>query len=84
MGVRGRLTKEQFAFTMPVDAPLYQRPPFYYKDAQLALFEYETEAAPRRAFCPRPSNCQTRQPPPWPWSNIPGRPSARTTKLSCL
>ena len=45
MGMRGRLTKEQFAFTMPVDAPLYQRPPFYYKDVQLALFEYETVAA---------------------------------------
>jgi hypothetical protein len=38
MGLRGRLTKEQFAFTMPVDAPLYQKPPFYYKDVQLALF----------------------------------------------
>ncbi len=54
MGMRGRLTKEQFAFTMPVDAPLYQRPPFYYKDVQLALFEYETEAAAAASILPAP------------------------------
>ncbi|MCS6925661.1 MAG: hypothetical protein NZ578_07150, partial [Candidatus Binatia bacterium] len=54
MGLRGRLTKEQFAFTMPVDAPLYQKPPFYYKDARLALFEYETDAEAAASILPAP------------------------------
>jgi len=54
MGTRGRLTKERFAFTMPVDAPLYQRPPFYYKDAKLALFEYETDPEAAADLLPAP------------------------------
>lgn len=54
MGLRGRLTKEQFAFTMPVDAPLYQKPPFYYKDAQLVLFKYETDAEAAASILPAP------------------------------
>ncbi len=54
MGLRGRLTKEHFAFTMPVDAPLYQQPPFYYKDVQLALFEYETDAEAAASLLPAP------------------------------
>lgn len=54
MGIRGRLTKEHFAFTMPVDAPLYQRPPFYYKDARLAFFEYETDPEAAADLLPAP------------------------------
>ncbi len=29
----GRLSKERFGASMPVDAPYYQSPPFYYRDA---------------------------------------------------
>lgn len=54
MGLRGRLTKEHFAFSMPVDAPLYQKPPFYYKDARLAVFRYETDAEAAASILPAP------------------------------
>lgn len=39
----GRLTRERFGFSMPVDAPLYQAPPFYYRDARALTVLYETE-----------------------------------------
>lgn len=54
MGLRGRLSKEQFAFTMAVEVPLYQKFPFYYTDVQLALFEYETEAEAAASILPAP------------------------------
>lgn len=39
----GRLTKERFGFSMPVDSPLYQSPPFYYRDARSLTIIYETD-----------------------------------------
>ena len=40
----GRLTKDRFGASMPVDAPYYQAPPFYYRDAQSLSVSYETDA----------------------------------------
>ncbi len=40
----GRLTKDRFGASMPVDAPYYQSPPFYYRDARSMNIIYETDA----------------------------------------
>jgi acetoacetate decarboxylase len=42
-GKTGRLTSEQMGQSMPVDAPLYQQLPFYYKDAMSLTITYETD-----------------------------------------
>ncbi len=39
----GRLTSELMNQSMPVNAPLYQRPPFYYRDALSLSVTYETD-----------------------------------------
>ncbi len=39
----GRLTSDRFGYSMPVDASLYQRPPFYYRDARSLAIMYETD-----------------------------------------
>jgi len=44
MGIQGRLTKDNMAATMPVDAPAYHRKPFYYRGARWMRFDYETDA----------------------------------------
>ena len=43
MGKAGRLTKDKFGFSMPVDAPLYCQPPIYYKNIESISFPYETD-----------------------------------------
>lgn len=45
----GTLAPERFGYSMPVDAPLYPKPPILYQDAQFAVITYETdpEAAAR-------------------------------------
>jgi acetoacetate decarboxylase len=40
----GRLTKDRFGASMPVDAPYYQAPPFYYRDVRCMTVTYETDA----------------------------------------
>ena len=46
MARQGRIVLSRAGFTMPVDAPAYQRPPFYYRGVrQIAVaFETDTEA----------------------------------------
>ncbi len=39
----GRLAGERLNQSMPVDAPLYQRPPFYYRNALSLAITYETD-----------------------------------------
>ena len=39
----GRLNKKNIGFSMPVDAPLYSKPPIYYKDVEAISFTYETD-----------------------------------------
>ncbi len=43
MAQEGRLTKDKFGYGMPVDAPLYARPPIYYKNAETIGIVYETD-----------------------------------------
>ena len=39
----GRFTKDKFGFDMPGDAPLYNKPPIYYKNAEVFGVTYETD-----------------------------------------
>ncbi len=43
MEVKGKLTKENIAHTMPVDAPVFHKKPFYFKGAKMYSFNYETD-----------------------------------------
>jgi acetoacetate decarboxylase len=43
MGQRGTLTPERFGYSTPIDAPLYPRPPWHYRDAQFVVVTYETD-----------------------------------------
>jgi len=43
MPKNGRLNKGNVGFSMPVDAPLYCKPPIYYKDVEAIAFSYETD-----------------------------------------
>jgi acetoacetate decarboxylase len=45
--VPGRLGKDRFGYSMPIDGSYYQSPPFYYRDARSlsVLFETDTDAA---------------------------------------
>jgi acetoacetate decarboxylase len=54
MAIKGRLTQERFGPSMPVNAPLYQYPPFYYKDARMALFQYVTDGELAAEILPAP------------------------------
>jgi acetoacetate decarboxylase len=59
--ISGRLTKDRFGASMPVDAPYYQSPPFYYRDARSLTIAYETDAdaaadlLPEGVDLPRPA-----------------------------
>jgi len=47
METAGRLTREKFGYSMPVDAPLYPKPPIHYRNAESisVVFETASEAA---------------------------------------
>jgi acetoacetate decarboxylase len=48
MPVRGSLKKGQFGFSMPPYAPLFPKPPYYYKNASLMIFKYVTDVSVAR------------------------------------
>ena len=48
MSVRGTLTKQQLGFSMPAYAPLFPKPPYFYKNASLMVFKYVTSEAVKR------------------------------------
>lgn len=52
MDRKGGLTKDGWAYSMPCHAPLYQRPPFYYRDAHTIAVAYETDEGAARALLP--------------------------------
>lgn len=41
--IEGRLVPSKIGASMPVDAPYYQPPPFYYRDARALTVAYETD-----------------------------------------
>lgn len=43
MAKQGRLVLSQSGYSMPIDAPAYQRPPFYYKGARSISVAFETD-----------------------------------------
>lgn len=43
MALEGRLTLDRFGDSMPVDAPLYVKPPIYYKNVEAIGIAYETD-----------------------------------------
>jgi acetoacetate decarboxylase len=48
----GRLARQNFGYSMPVDAPLYPKPPIYYRDAEAISVLYETDAEAAAAMVP--------------------------------
>jgi acetoacetate decarboxylase len=43
MAIQGKLPLAKMAYSMPVDAPAYQRPPFYYRGARSISVAFETD-----------------------------------------
>jgi acetoacetate decarboxylase len=75
MGTPGKLTKDQFGYCLPVDAPLYQRLPDYYKNVSMLLFDYVTDADAALALLP--AELELADPPTatlvfaeYPWSTL--------------
>jgi acetoacetate decarboxylase len=48
MPVRGALTQAQLGFSMPAYAPLFPKPPYFYKNASLMIFKYVTAESAAR------------------------------------
>ena len=48
----GRLTRQDFGYSIPVDAPLYPKPPIYYQDAEAIFVLYETDPDAAAAMLP--------------------------------
>ena len=45
MGQAGQLTKANFGYSIPVDAPLYEPFPMHYEEVSILMFPYVTDAA---------------------------------------
>jgi len=71
MGLAGQLTKQQFGFSLPVDASLYYPLPIVYKDVRMMLFDYLTDAAAAAALLPAPLEL----------TDVPGQPNQALVKL---
>jgi acetoacetate decarboxylase len=52
MRIQGKLTKEKMAHTMPVDAPVYHKKPFYFRGARMYSFRFETDPAAAAELIP--------------------------------
>jgi acetoacetate decarboxylase len=82
MAMFGRLTLDKMGYSMPVDAPAYQAPPYHYRNAQAISIKFETDVeaalealpAPLELVEPATANLSFYTPSPL---------SDRTTKRSC-
>jgi len=54
MARQGRLNLERCGYSMPADAPAYQRPPFYYRGARSIAVAFETDAEAALEVLPSP------------------------------
>lgn len=52
MGKQGRLTADDTGQAMPVDAPLYHKPPFHFRDVHAISINYETDEEALLALLP--------------------------------
>ncbi len=71
MGLTGTLSKQNFGFSVPADAPLYYPLPIVYKDVRMMLFDYLTDAAAAAALLPAPLALP----------DIPGQPNLAPVKM---
>lgn len=53
MGKQGRLTPDQFGFTMPLEKPLFPKPPVYYRKMENIVVAYETDEDAALAQLPK-------------------------------
>jgi acetoacetate decarboxylase len=44
LGLKGRVNRSNVGFGIPSDAPLYGKPPYYYRDLERMVISYETDA----------------------------------------
>ena len=51
---KGLLTLKQMGYSMPVDAPAYQPPPYYYRSVKAIAVAYETDSDAALAAIPAP------------------------------
>lgn len=61
MGIPGALTKAKMGFSLPLDAPLYQPLPIFYKNVTMMLFDYKTD--PQAAAALLPAGLELTDPP---------------------
>src|SRR5262244_846633 len=54
MARQGLLTISKSGYSMPVDAPAYQRPPFYYRGARSISVVFQTDPDAALAVIPAP------------------------------
>jgi acetoacetate decarboxylase len=54
MVAKGRLTLEQLGYSMPPEAPAFQAPPYYYRNAQAVSIRFETDPEAALAALPEP------------------------------
>ncbi len=54
MAARGRLTLERLGYSMPSDAPAFQAPPYYYRNAQAVSIKFETDPEAALEVLPEP------------------------------
>jgi hypothetical protein len=54
MPERGRLTLDKLGYSMPPDAPAYQPPPYYYRNAQAISVKFETDRSAALEALPEP------------------------------
>lgn len=54
MAKHGRLNLQKCGYSMPVDAPAFQKPPFYYRDTHAISVAYETDADAALNLLPEP------------------------------
>jgi acetoacetate decarboxylase len=75
MAIKGRLAREHFGPSMPVHAPLFSSLPIYFRNARLAIFQYETNGEQAAEWLP--SSLELTDPPSallalieYPWTTI--------------
>lgn len=54
MAMQGRLNLKDSGYSMPVDAPAYQKPPFYYRGAKSIAVAFETDPEAALVALPEP------------------------------
>ena len=85
---KGKLTKERMGYSGPQNAPLFQKPPFYYRNVEAVVVYYETDEEAALELLPEDLELQT---PPVvgirlfnaPFTTL-GAYSAAVVQLGCL